>query len=69
MVRGKFRVIPVSTIDEGIALLTGREAGARDPDGNFPPDSVNGLVEARLRAFAEARRAFGKTDGNGEQTK
>ncbi len=67
--QGKFRVIPVETIDEGIALLTGREAGVRGPDGNFPPDSVNGLVEARLRAFAEARRAFGKTDGNGEESK
>jgi len=55
----RFRVIPVATVDEGIALLTGRAAGARGGDGRFPADSVNALVEARLAAFAEARRRFG----------
>ncbi|WP_137700649.1 Lon protease family protein [Marimonas lutisalis] len=57
---GRFRVIPVATIDEGIALLTGRPAGQRDADGAFPADSVNARVEARLRSFAEQRRAFGR---------
>lgn len=61
---GRFRVIPVATIDEGIAILTGRPAGARDHDGAFPPDSVNGLVEARLRDFAEKRRQFGRSGRN-----
>lgn len=57
---GRFRVIPVTTIDEGIAILTGHEAGVRGADGAYPPDSVNGLVEARLREFAELRRAWGR---------
>ena len=57
---GRFRILPVARIDQGIALLTGRPAGARGPDGAYPADSVNGRVEARLRAFAEARRAFGR---------
>lgn len=56
---GRFRVIPIATIDEGMALLTGRDAGVRDDGGAFPGDSVNGLVEARLAGFAEARRRFG----------
>ena len=60
---GKFRVIPIKTIDEGIALLTGRKAGKRGRGGTFPKDSINGLVEARLRNFAEARRRFGASDG------
>jgi predicted ATP-dependent protease len=58
---GRFSVYAVSSVDEGIALLTGCEAGSRGLDGAFPPDSVNGRVEARLRAFAAARQAFGRT--------
>ncbi len=56
----RFHVIPVATIDEGIAILTGVPAGERDAGGTFPAESVNGRVEARLREFAEARRAFGR---------
>ena len=55
---GKFHVYPVETIDQGIALLTGLEAGERDGGGNFPEGSVNHQVEARLIALAEKRQAF-----------
>ena len=63
---GKFFIYPVETIDEGIALLTGREAGERDAEGAYPEDSINGLVEARLTAFAAARQAFGAQSGGAE---
>ena len=33
---GRFAVYPVRTIDEGIGLLTGREAGERGDDGVYP---------------------------------
>ncbi len=56
---GRFAVYPISTIDEGIALLTGRLAGRREDDGNYLPDSINYRVEQRLRAFAAIRRSFG----------
>jgi predicted ATP-dependent protease len=56
---GKFAVIPVATIDQGIEILTGRSAGVRNGNGRFPPDSINGLVEARLQAFATMRRRYG----------
>jgi predicted ATP-dependent protease len=56
---GQFHVYPVRTIDEGIALLTGREAGERGPDGSFPEGSVNALVQGRLREMAERARAYG----------
>ena len=62
---GSFHIWPVETIDQGIALLTGREAGARDAAGNFPPASVNGLVEARLKELAEAARRFARRAGDG----
>jgi predicted ATP-dependent protease len=62
---GRFAVYPIATVDEGIALLTGLDAGSRQTDGAFPPESVNRRVEDRLRAFADIRRSFGR-DGAGE---
>lgn len=50
---GRFHIWTATTVDEGIALLTGIPAGERGADGDYPPDSVNGRVMARLRAFAE----------------
>lgn len=55
---GKFSVIPISSIDEGVAIMTGVPAGARGADGTFPKDSVNTLVESRLREFAAMRKSF-----------
>ncbi len=64
---GTFHIWPIDSIDQGIALLTGREAGQRGEDGAFPAQSINGLVEARLAALAEAARRFGRrpVDGDG----
>ena len=57
---GDFHVYPVAHIDEGIEILTGREAGECGVDGRFPEGSVNRLVEDRLVGFAAARQRFGK---------
>ncbi len=63
---GKFSVIPVTTIDEGIEILTGATAGTRNADGTFPEGSVNALAETRLRSFAEARREFARSAADEE---
>ncbi len=63
---GKFRIFSVETIDQGIEILTGKSAGARDEEGRFPEGSVNALVEARLAELAEKRRAFGRAQEAGE---
>jgi lon-related putative ATP-dependent protease len=55
---GKFHVYPVTTIDEGIEILTGFVAGEADRNENYPEDSLNGRVVARLIALAEKQRAF-----------
>ena len=57
---GQFAVYPVAAIDQGIALLSGRPAGERGPDGCYSPGSVNRLAEERLRSFAAVRRSFVK---------
>jgi len=58
--QGKFHLWPVRTIDEGIELLTGVQAGERGPDGAYPSDTVNGRVDRRLRELAERMQAFGQ---------
>ncbi|MBI1213689.1 MAG: AAA family ATPase [Alphaproteobacteria bacterium] len=57
---GRFNIYPVSTIDQGIEILTGIPAGERGADGRFPENSINRRVEDRLIAFSEARRRFGQ---------
>ena len=57
---GKFQIYPVTTVDEAITLLTGLEAGEADDKGEFPIDTLNGRVDARLRYFAELRHEFAK---------
>ena len=57
---GKFQVYPVTCVDEAIALLTGLEAGAEDEQGDFPPASLNGRVQARLAELADTRKAFAR---------
>jgi lon-related putative ATP-dependent protease len=55
---GKFHIWAVSTIDEGIEILTGVAAGERRPDGKFPEGTVNYRVERRLRELAECLQEF-----------
>jgi len=45
---GKFHIYPISTIDEGIEILTGVEAGKRGKDGFFAENTVNGKVQNKL---------------------
>jgi lon-related putative ATP-dependent protease len=56
----QFHIYAVHTIDEGIELLTGVEAGTAGEDGQFPPESVNGRVARRLQDLAEKRIAFAR---------
>jgi predicted ATP-dependent protease len=55
---GKFTIYPVKTIDEGIEVLTGVKAGERKKDGTFEKDTVNYLVDKRLKEMAETFREY-----------
>ena len=50
---GRFHVYAITTVDEGLALLTGREAGERGADGRYPAGSINAVVESALAANVE----------------
>ena len=56
----KFHVYAVSTVDEGIEVLTGVPAGELRKDGRWTPGSINDRVERRLRTLQEVvRRSWG----------
>ena len=57
----QFHIWSVSTVDEGIEILTGTKAGDLRPDGTFTPDSVNARVNSRLKSLAEKLEKFGES--------
>jgi len=56
--KGKFHIYPVKTIDQGIEILTGTAAGARQKDGLYPEGTVNDLVDKKLRSYAEKWKQY-----------
>jgi lon-related putative ATP-dependent protease len=55
---GKFRIYPVQTVDQGIEILTGIPAGQKGPEGNYPPSTVNFLVDQKLHDLAKRMKEF-----------
>ena len=51
---GKFHIYAVSTINEGIEILTGVPAGQKDRNGNFPNGSINYLAMEKLKKFSKS---------------
>jgi len=49
---GRFHVIPVETIDQGIEILAGVPAGEPDVTGGYPEGTINQRIAVRLAAFA-----------------
>ena len=47
----KFHVYQVSTVEEGIEILTGIPAGKADKDGNYPDGTVYGAVQQKLAHY------------------
>lgn len=52
----RFSIWAVDHIDQGLEILTGREAGKRDDKGHFTPGSVHDLVNQKLQKWMERRR-------------
>lgn len=62
--KGKFFVYSVRTVDEGMEILTGKEAGKVKADGSYPEGTINYLVNERLKNLAENLSKFGKNKNN-----
>lgn len=55
---GIFKIYAVKTIDEGIEILTGIEAGEMDEDGNYEEGTVNGLVQSKLEYYSDLSKDY-----------
>ncbi|MCW3988733.1 MAG: AAA family ATPase [Candidatus Bathyarchaeota archaeon] len=55
---GRFHIWPVKTIDEGIEVLTGVEAGEMQHDGSYPEGTIHQIVQDRLDKMAELIKEY-----------
>ncbi|MBN2804743.1 MAG: AAA family ATPase [Deltaproteobacteria bacterium] len=53
---GMFNIYAISTIDEGIEVLTGIKAGIKKPNGEWEKNTINYLVQKKLTEFVIASR-------------
>lgn len=52
----KFHIYAVSTIDEGIEVLTGVPSGKKDKSGKFPAGTVNYLAYEKLKKYSNLNK-------------
>ena len=64
---GKFHIWSISTVDEGIALLSGREAGEVADDGTYPEGTLNYEIMRRLESFAKTEEPEEKVEPSTEE--
>ncbi|HUR71201.1 MAG TPA: Lon-insertion domain-containing protein, partial [Candidatus Limnocylindrales bacterium] len=53
---GQFHIYSVRSIDEGIEVLTGVDAGALGDDGKYPNDTINDRVQRKLQQFSDLQK-------------
>lgn len=54
--QGLFHIYTISTIEQGIEILTGVPAGRKDETSRFPAGSVNCLAYAKLKKYAKVSK-------------
>jgi lon-related putative ATP-dependent protease len=66
---GKFHIWPVATVEEGLGILTGMDAGTLQEDGSYPEGTVYRKVDDRLKVISEIVRKFSKDmEGDGKKS-
>ncbi len=56
--KGVFHVWTISSIDEGLELLSGLKMGERDRKGNYVQGSINRMIEDELKSLCRASQSF-----------
>jgi hypothetical protein len=59
----------VTTVEEGIEILTGMKAGELQKDGTYPEGTLFRLVDDKLQEMAEVEKEFGKSKEDEEENK
>lgn len=64
--KSHFHIWSITSIDQGIEILTGVKAGKRKKEGRWPKGSVNDLVDQRLLEMTRIVQRFQKEAKNSE---
>jgi predicted ATP-dependent protease len=64
--KSHFHIWSITSIDQGIEILTGVKAGERKKEGRWPKGSVNDLVDQRLLEMTRIVQRFQKEAKNSE---
>jgi len=59
---GKFHIYSVTTIEQGIELLTGMPAGEKGEDGKYPAGTVYDSVSKKLDHYINLKLQFLKQE-------
>jgi len=59
---GTFRIYAVASINEALEILMGLPAGERKADGSYPEDTINFLVDNRLKAMSKKMKKDDKSE-------
>jgi len=51
--KDQFHIYAISHVEEGIEILTGKEAGFLQDDGTYPEGSINYLVQEKINKWSE----------------
>jgi len=65
----KFHIWAVSTIDEGIEVLTGKKAGVKDKKGKYSKGTISYLVDEKLKEYSENFTKLGKSSAKKKKEK
>ncbi len=57
---GQFHIYAVETVDQGLSILTGLDAGERQEDGTYPEGTINDHVTRRLQEMADKMQKYGR---------
>lgn len=58
--KNMFHIYAVSTIEQGLQILTGKDPGKITIDGSFQPDTIHFLVNQKLRDYASVVDSYEK---------
>ena len=64
---GQFHIWPISTVEQGIEILTEIDAGERQPDGTYPEGTLFRKVDERFLEIAEIVKKFAKEEEGEEK--
>lgn len=65
---GQFHIYAVAHVDQAMTLLTGMPAGAAGAGGQYPVDSINRRVAARVAELGALRKVFAKAPDEKKKT-